>query len=240
MQTNTEHSSEDAYLCFVYLVVFSEMGLIYINHRTHFGNWKNKEKITVHNPGSNYISFTYLENQFSVGDRAVHGQTLNCNAHSLIMQWMVFPCNASPEAALLAVCWCEGYTVRGYMRFSEVTTCNSSFIPSLLLLKPAALLRNTNDLRFPRGNQAGLRGKMRKAGIQWCVRHRRVCVCGWNVNELDTGCEKWECFTQWLQMCPFIIASLLSFAQWALFGPVYPSVLTSVDLSAQMFLRCDR
>lgn len=158
------------------------MGLIYIDpHYLIHTSWieKLKKKSRKHNSGSNYISFTYLENQCSIGDRAVHGQTLNCNAHSLIMQWMVFPCNASPEAALLAVCWCEGYTVRGYMRFSEVTTCNSSFIPSLFLLKPAALLRNTNDLRFPRGNRAGLMGKMRKAGIQRCVRHRRMCVCVW-------------------------------------------------------------
>lgn len=36
-------------------------------------------------------------------------------------------------------------------------------------------------------------------------------VCGRNVNEHDTGCEKWGCFTQWLQMCPFITAPLLPF-----------------------------
>lgn len=36
-------------------------------------------------------------------------------------------------------------------------------------------------------------------------------VCGWNVNEHGTGCEKWGCFAQWLQMCPFIMAPLLPF-----------------------------
>lgn len=51
--------------------------------------------------------------------------------------------------------------------------------------------------------------------IQWSVRHRCacVCVCGWNVNERGSQCEKRGCVTQQLQMRPSI----------AVLGPVPPT-----------------